>query len=240
MILLGKTDTGRVRPSNQDNFATRELLDGRYFAIVCDGMGGYAGGNVASEIAVNTALETVDAAQPVTDAEAMLTNAITMANNMVYAAAIKDEELANMGTTAVAVWVSDGVATIGHVGDSRAYLYREGKLSQLTHDHSLVQTMIDSGSITVEDAKTHPYKNVITRVVGKDTPPEVSFVTCQLAEGDVILICTDGLTNMLEDAEIENILSMQTELTQGTCEKLVSAANEKGGTDNITAVLMVN
>ncbi len=240
MILFGKTDIGRVRPSNQDNFALRTFEGGKYFAIVCDGMGGYAGGNVASEIAVNTAVETIEEMLPISDIEAALKNALDKSNNMIYAQALKSEELANMGTTAVAVWVENGTATIAHVGDSRAYVYSEGKLTQLTHDHSLVQTLIDNGTITPEEAKTHPYKNVITQALGKDTLPVPSYVECQLKENDVILICTDGLTNMLDDEQIENILSSRTEITQEACEALVDAANENGGTDNITAVLMVN
>ena len=239
MILLGKTDTGMVRPSNQDNFALRQFPDGGSFAIVCDGMGGYAGGNVASEIAVSAAVDTLEASLPVTDPEGALKNAIDKANNMIYAAALKDEAYSNMGTTAVAVWVDKGIATVAHVGDSRAYLFREGSLRQITHDHSMVQMMIDNGSITPEEARTHPYKNVITRVVGKDTPPEISFVTEELKAGDAILLCTDGLTNMVEDANIENRLSAPAELTQEVCEALICAANENGGTDNITAVLMV-
>ena len=239
MILLGKTDTGIVRPSNQDNFALREFPDGGSFAIVCDGMGGYAGGNVASEIAVNVATETVEASLPVTHPEGVLKNAIDKANNMIFAATMKDEALANMGTTAVAVWVSNGMATVAHVGDSRAYLFREGCLRQLTHDHSMVQMMIDNGSITPEEARTHPYKNVITRVVGKDTLPEISFVTEVLKAGDAILICTDGLTNMLQDSEIEGILSAPAEITSAVCDTLIDAANKNGGTDNITAVIMV-
>ncbi len=240
MILFGKTDIGRVRPSNQDNFALRTFEGGKYFAIVCDGMGGYAGGNVASEIAVKTSVETVEEMLPVSDIEGALKNALDKSNNMIYAQALKSEELANMGTTAVAVWVENGTATVAHVGDSRAYIYSEGKLTQLTHDHSLVQTLIDNGTITPEEAKTHPYKNVITQALGKDTLPEPSYVQCQLNENDVILICTDGLTNMLDDEQIENILSSRTEIAQETCDALVESANEKGGTDNITAVLMVN
>lgn len=243
MILLGKTDTGRVRSSNQDNFTLQELSDGRSFAVVCDGMGGYNGGNIASEIATSAIreklTELLSSSEKAADARSVLAEAIRYANRKVFEVASGDPELTNMGTTAVIVlYEGENRASVSHVGDSRAYRYRKGEFSQLTKDHSLVQMMVDNGSITAEEAREHPYKNVITQVVGKEEDPELSYLSLETEPGDLFLLCSDGLSNMVSDPEIAEILGNQPSADENVCIRLVEAANEAGGTDNITAVIL--
>ena len=239
MKLAGKTDVGRVRQENQDDYRAGELPGGAAWALVCDGMGGAKGGREASQGACNV-IETVFQEQYAQcgagQEETFLKKALISANRYVFHKAAHEESLAGMGTTAVCALVRGGTAYLCHAGDSRAYLFRDGRLAQLTHDHSYVQELVDCGTITVEEAEHHPQKNIITRALGVDYRLEPEFTSAELRAGDLLLLCSDGLTNMVPLPRLEQILG------QGAFydlpDRLVDAANENGGSDNITALLL--
>lgn len=240
MKVYGKTDVGKVRESNQDNMVFKQLDEGCLYAVVCDGMGGHNGGNVASELAVRTfdaSLSTsYDDFARSRSVEELLKKVIRHANDAVFAVSLKDEGLRGMGTTVVMTYVIDGSAYIAHVGDSRAYLYDGCELSRLTRDHSIVQKMLDDGEINEEEAKVHPYRHVITRVLGFTSEVEADIDKTEFSPTDIILLCSDGLTNMLEDSEIESVFEKFP--AEEVCDELVARALKNGGTDNVTAVLV--
>ena len=237
MQIFSKTDRGRVRTDNQDAYFAGKITDDSVFAVVCDGMGGANAGNVASELAVRHISEYVIRSyrdgMAMTDTEKTLKNAIVIANISLYDKAVNNAELAGMGTTAVAAFVKDGTAVIAHVGDSRIYLVN-GEIKQLTRDHSVVQSLIESGKITPEDAKVHPRKNVITRALGAEENVAVDSDCLNLSNGDTLLLCSDGLTNFLDDKDILKVF--QNNDISAVAERLVEEANENGGGDNITVV----
>lgn len=237
MQIFSKTDRGRVRTDNQDAYFAGKITDGSVFAVVCDGMGGANAGNVASELAVRHISEYVIRSyrdgMDMTDTEKTLKNAIVSANISLYDKAVNNAELTGMGTTAVAAFVKDGTAVIAHVGDSRIYLVN-GEIKQLTRDHSVVQSLIESGKITPEDAKVHPRKNVITRALGAEENVAVDSDCLNLSNGDTLLLCSDGLTNFLDDKDILKVF--QNNDISAVAERLVEEANENGGGDNITVV----
>lgn len=237
MQIFSKTDRGRVRTDNQDAYFAGKITDDSVFAVVCDGMGGANAGNVASELAVRHISEYVIRSyrdgMNMTDSEKTLKNAIVSANISLYDKAVNNAELAGMGTTAVAAFVKDGTAVIAHVGDSRIYLVN-GEIKQLTRDHSVVQSLIESGKITPEDAKVHPRKNVITRALGAEENVAVDSDCLNLSNGDTLLLCSDGLTNFLDDKDILKVF--QNNDISAVAERLVEEANENGGGDNITVV----
>lgn len=237
MQIFSKTDRGRVRTDNQDAYFAGKITDGSVFAVVCDGMGGANAGNVASELAVRHISEYVIRSyrdgMDMTDTEKTLKNAIVSANISLYDKAVNNAELAGMGTTAVAAFVKDGTAVIAHVGDSRIYLVN-GEIKQLTRDHSVVQSLIESGKITPEDAKVHPRKNVITRALGAEENVAVDSDCLNLSDGDTLLLCSDGLTNFLDDKDILKVF--QNNDISAVAERLVEEANKNGGGDNITVV----
>lgn len=237
MQIFSKTDRGRVRTDNQDAYFAGKITDDSVFAVVCDGMGGANAGNVASELAVRHISEYVIRSyrdgMDMTDTEKTLKNAIVSANISLYDKAVNNTELAGMGTTAVAAFVKDGTAVIAHVGDSRIYLVN-GEIKQLTRDHSVVQSLIESGKITPEDAKVHPRKNVITRALGAEEDVAVDSDCINLLDGDTLLLCSDGLTNFLDDKDILTVF--QNNDISAVAERLVEEANKNGGGDNITVV----
>ena len=237
MQIFSKTDRGRVRTDNQDAYFAGKITDDSVFAVVCDGMGGANAGNVASELAVRHISEYVIRSyrdgMNMTDSEKTLKNAIVSANISLYDKAVNNAELAGMGTTAVAAFVKDGTAVIAHVGDSRIYLVN-GEIKQLTRDHSVVQSLIESGKITPEDAKVHPRKNVITRALGAEENVAVDSDCLNLSNGDTLLLCSDGLTNFLDDKDILTVF--QNNDISAVAERLVEEANKNGGGDNITVV----
>ena len=237
MQIFSKTDRGRVRTDNPDAYFAGKITDDSVFAVVCDGMGGANAGNVASELAVRHISEYVIRSyrdgMNMTDTEKTLKNAIVSANISLYDKAVNNAELAGMGTTAVAAFVKDGTAVIAHVGDSRIYLVN-GEIKQLTRDHSVVQSLIESGKITPEDAKVHPRKNVITRALGAEENVAVDSDCLNLSNGDTLLLCSDGLTNFLDDKDILTVF--QNNDISAVAERLVEEANKNGGGDNITVV----
>ena len=239
MKLAGKTDVGRVRQENQDDYRAGELPGGAVWALVCDGMGGAKGGREASQGACNVIenfFQEQYAQCGAGQEEPFLKKALLYANHFVFQKAAHEEALAGMGTTAVCALVRSGNVYLCHAGDSRAYLIRDGKLTQLTHDHSYVQELVDCGTITEEEAEHHPQKNIITKALGVDYRLEPEFTAAKLKREDRLLLCTDGLTNMVPVEEMEKLLA------QGTFydlpDRLIEAANAHGGSDNITALLL--
>lgn len=239
MKLAGKTDVGRVRQENQDDYRAGELPGGAVWALVCDGMGGAKGGREASQGACNVIenfFQEQYAQCGAGQEEPFLKKALLYANRFVFQKAAHEEALAGMGTTAVCALVRSGNVYLCHAGDSRAYLIRDGKLTQLTHDHSYVQELVDCGTITEEEAEHHPQKNIITKALGVDYRLEPEFTAAKLKREDRLLLCTDGLTNMVPVEEMEELLA------QGTFydlpDRLIEAANAHGGSDNITALLL--
>ncbi len=239
MKIYSKIDKGVVRHSNQDAYFAGEISQDVTFAVVCDGMGGANAGNVASEMAVKTISEYIINSyrnnMSVDDIIKMLKNAITSANIEIFDKANSDKALKGMGTTVVAAVVRGGNAVIANVGDSRIYHVND-TLTQLTTDHSIVQTLIESGKITVEDAKVHPRKNIITRALGAEQQVAVDVGEHNLSVGDSLLLCTDGLTNFVSEDDILNTFNDND--ISAVCEKLVGLANIGGGGDNITAVTL--
>jgi protein phosphatase len=222
------THAGRKRRHNEDAYVERPPL----FAIA-DGMGGARAGEVASRLAA-AALE--DDGALAGEPEERVVELIQEANRRVFARANEDESASGMGTTmTVAIAADDGV-TIGHVGDSRAYRLREGELEQLTDDHSLVAELVRSGRLTPEEADAHPQRSVITRAVGTDPDVDVDAFTVAAEPGDVYLLCSDGLTDMLDDNGIRTVFDEHPGDLQGVAKGLVTAANRVGGDDNITVV----
>ena len=241
--IFAHTDIGKERDQNQDAYlygAVESSTDAVY-AIVCDGMGGHKGGNRASSIVSGVAAETLARWTKDVLAKSFLSQALTNANTAVLTAA-KDggEDTKGMGSTAVAALVADGVAHIAHVGDSRAYLVESDKLTQLTKDHSYVQALVDKGEIDIEQATEHPQKNRITRAVGAAEDIVLDYNICVLNDNSSLLLCTDGLTGMLTDDEILAICKKYRNNQPDLPQALINAANEKGGEDNITALIVSN
>lgn len=239
MKIYSKIDKGIVRNSNQDAYFAGEISQDVTFAVVCDGMGGAKAGNVASNTAVKSISEYImksyRANMSLDDISKMLKNAIISANIEIYDMANQNEQLQGMGTTVVAAIVRCGNAVIANVGDSRIYLI-DDNITQLTTDHSIVQTLIESGKITAEDAKFHPRKNVITRALGAESDVVADIEEYNLLENNTLLLCTDGLTNFVSEEDILNTFK-QNDISI-VSEKLVELANNGGGGDNITAVTL--
>jgi protein phosphatase len=222
------TDTGRKRRRNEDAYVVAPPL----FAVA-DGMGGAQAGEVASKLAA-AALEETD---PGTlSAPEKVESLIQEANRRVHARATADPATSGMGTTMTVAIVEGSAVTIGHVGDSRAYLVRDGELEQLTEDHSLVNELLKSGKLTPEEAETHPQRSVITRAVGTDPDVDVDSFTIDAHEGDIFLLCSDGLTDMVGDDDILDVAAKYRDDLDRVTKSLVSAANRGGGEDNITVV----
>lgn len=239
MKLTGKTDVGQVRQDNQDDYRAGELPGDAVWALVCDGMGGARGGREASRTACDVIEECFREHYGKClpgEEETFLKKTLVSANRTVFQKAMKDESLAGMGTTAVCALVRSGKAYSCHAGDSRAYLYRDGHLVQMTHDHSYVQELVDCGTITQEEAEQHPQKNIITRAIGVDYRLEPEFTVVDLCKGDLLLLCSDGLTNAVHKEQLESIL--RTGPFYELPDLLIRAANENGGADNITALLL--
>lgn len=239
MKLAGKTDVGRVRQENQDDYRAGELPGGAVWALVCDGMGGAKGGREASQGACNVIenfFQEQYAQCGAGQEEPFLKKALLYANRFVFQKAAHEEALAGMGTTAVCALVRSGNVYLCHAGDSRAYLIRDGKLTQLTHDHSYVQELVDCGTITEEEAEHHPQKNIITKALGVDYRLEPEFTAAKLKREDRLLLCTDGLTNMVPVEEMEELLAQG--MFYDLPDRLIEAANAHGGSDNITALLL--
>ena len=240
MKIVGATHVGMVRARNEDTYRFGTLNDGTSWAIVCDGMGGVHGGQLASTIAADTVSEKIkkcyNPSMSVSSLENLLLSAVTTANVIVYDRGDIDYNLKGMGTTIVAAIAKDNEACIAHVGDSRAYITDGKVIRQVTRDHSLVQEMYDSGKITEEEFLHHPQKNIITRAMGVGENIEIDFNYVCIDEGDALILCTDGLSGLLSDDKILEIYN-NTDL-EHLSDEYIKEANKLGGKDNITVVVM--
>jgi len=237
MKVYGLSDKGKIRPDNQDAFAFRSL-DGDVLAVVCDGMGGAAAGLLASNIACVSFISFMETAMLASGGKSIAENlraAADLANLKVYERASKDESCNGMGTTLVAIYLNHDGAILLNVGDSQAYRVSGGNLIKLTHDHSVVQEMLDRGQITREQAKLHPRKNVITRAIGGESAVRSDVFESDVKEGDIFLLCSDGLTNALDDETLLNCCVESYE-PEDICQALINAALENGARDNVTVV----
>lgn len=232
------TDTGRTRNANQDYVFCEENAVGSFpnLFIVADGMGGHNAGDTASRMCVEEVVSQIEKSTKVTPI-GIFEQAVSAANEKVYEASLSDKALNGMGTTIVATVVLEDTAYIINVGDSRLYACKD-TLRQVTVDHSLVEEMVQSGKIHKEDMRTHPNKNIITRALGTNSDVKADCFEIEVNEGDVLLLCSDGLSNMLEDEVIEAIIKENKEDMKAAGEELVKEANEAGGKDNISVVLI--
>jgi PPM family protein phosphatase len=221
------SDLGRQRQGNEDNYFVRAPL-----FVVADGMGGAQAGEVASEMAVDSFDAGLGNGSP---AEGLV-RVIQEANRRIHERSRSDEQAAGMGTTCTAAYVGEQEVTIAHVGDSRAYLWRGGELTRLTRDHSLVGELVARGKLTEEQAEAHPQRSVITRALGPERDVQVDVETFAARDGDVYLLCSDGLTSMIHEQGVQPVLARMTDLDR-TGRELIAAANEAGGRDNITVIL---
>ena len=243
LTIAALSDTGSVRQHNEDNFgydAERGLI------VLADGMGGYQAGEVASAMAVTSIFQAVEQLQLVRDdsGEAplaradILKRAVEHANRLIYDTALEEEECRGMGTTLTASWFGDGKLTMAHVGDSRLYRYRGYRLDLLSTDHTVVQELVDNGFYSREEAKNSAQRNIVTRALGVDSTIEIDIRELPTRLGDIYLLCSDGLNDMIDEQEISNILRRSsTDLEYGAAE-LVDRAIENGGLDNVTVVLV--
>lgn len=231
------TDVGQKRKDNQDYIFTSEKPIGNLpnLFLVADGMGGHKAGDYASRCAVETICDVAERAFE-KEPQAILKKAIEAANEMVYHKSLEEPDLEGMGTTIVAASCMGHYVQIANVGDSRLYVIGDS-IRQITQDHSWVEEMVRVGALDKEDARTHAKKNIITRALGANNGVEIDFFTVEVEAGEEILMCSDGLTNMLEDEEIRMIVKGQRDIVEKV-EALVREANNRGGTDNISVVMI--
>jgi len=240
--VYSQSDIGLVRSSNEDACSVGVLDGNAAWVVVCDGMGGANGGNVASNMAVSQISEQIlssyrkDSSN--NSVRNLITTSLTNANTSIYNSAKANEELKGMGTTAVAAVICEGVAHIVHAGDSRAYMITNEGIQQLTTDHSMVQELVKNGDLTEQEAKVHPQKNIITRALGVQPAIELDYCEQDFSDDSLLLVCTDGLTNYID---AEQIYQLSKEY-QANClaDQLISYAKDSGGGDNITVAIVAN
>jgi PPM family protein phosphatase len=230
-----RSDPGKVRASNEDSYIAN---DKSAIFLVADGMGGHAAGEIASKIAALAVEDVVCAKTIESNMEDLLRLAVQKANASVYETQKLKPECRGMGSTLTVLTFLNNHYFVAQVGDSRAYLYRNSTLSQLTRDHSLVWPLYESGLLTKDDISRHPQKNLITRSIGTQPQVEADLQKGAALEGDIFLLCSDGLTDVLSDQDIQQVLSYNDRHPQALSELLVNAANAGGGPDNITAVVV--
>ena len=237
----GLTDPGCVRPQNQDTFAIEQLDRNTLLCVVCDGMGGAKSGNIASSLAADVFVQEVrrswTSSMQQEQINQMLHSAVKLANFTVFDQAQQFEEFDGMGTTLVAVLLRNRRATVVHVGDSRAYRVNSDGIWQMTRDHSLVQMMVERGELTQEMARTYPGKNFITRAIGTEPIVMCDISHLELSKGEFVLLCSDGLSNVLDDQEIlfEVVHGVN---KKDCCQRLLEIAKKRGAPDNVTVILM--
>jgi protein phosphatase len=236
-----RTDTGRVRPQNEDAFMSR-AGDGLF--VVCDGMGGAPAGEVASEMALQAIARElrqnghdVATSSPFLPHTNRLVHAVRQSNEFIYGEAQKDPRQAGMGTTIVGAWIREQVAGVAHVGDSRAYLWHDDRLEPLTRDHSLMEAHIAAGLADEGRLLPAEQQNVLVRVLGREPDVDVDVTEVPVQSGDYVLLCSDGLTRMVPEAELAQAIRTFQE-PQQICDHLIAAANRNGGADNITVVVV--
>jgi len=238
LIMYGASSVGKVRADNQDSYVLDTLDNGICYAIVCDGMGGAKGGKTASLTAVNElsgAMEKLSPDMSDNALQSVLLTAIDSVNNSIYTKSTSDKELEGMGTTLVAAVLVGDKMLVLNIGDSRCYIIRDDSAIRVTKDHSAVQLLVDSGLLTPSQARNHPNKNIITRALGVEQSVECDISVLQIKAGDKILLCTDGITNYIDDLELpfEMMKSIET-----IPQRLIELANSRGGADNSTVVVI--
>lgn len=240
MNVCGKTDVGLRRHENQDTFAV-EQGEKLLIAVVCDGMGGAEGGQIASSLAVETFMKELRALlredMSMEQLRELASFCVAQANTAVYQRSIEDEDCRGMGTTLVSAVAGEKGTVVCNVGDSRAYLIRGGEITRITHDHSVVQTLVENGNITAEEARTHPNRNLITRALGTEEITQCDAFEVSLAQGDKLLLCTDGLVVTATDEDICRAVCAE-ESTEKNLDELIALAKAQGAPDNVTVVLI--
>ncbi|RID87219.1 Stp1/IreP family PP2C-type Ser/Thr phosphatase [Peribacillus asahii] len=240
MRTIYRTDRGKVRQHNEDNGGVFINSAGIRLAIVADGMGGHRAGDVASTMTVDLLKKSWDEAgaiETANEAEEWLRKHITKVNEVLFQHAAENSECQGMGTTIVAAICTDKFASVANIGDSRCYLYNESGFKQVTEDHSLVNELVRTGQITKEDAENHPRKNVLLRALGTELKVEMDIVTVMFEEEDILLLCSDGLSNKVSEQEMCNIVKNEHSLEEKAT-AFIDLANHYGGEDNITLVLV--
>ena len=240
MEAFAKSDIGKARDMNQDYYYIPDWEDEVNLYILADGMGGYNGGEVASKLATMTTVNYIKSNFEQTEKDKenisnLIKSAMEYANMVVYERSVEEKELEGMGTTLEVCLIYGGKAYIGHVGDSRIYRIRNELIRKLTHDHSYVEKLVNDGTITKEEASHHPKKNMLTKALGCKAFLEPDVTVKAVNKDDTILMCSDGLTNMVDEKEIYEIIK---EDYKTAANRLIEAANEKGGYDNITAIVI--
>ena len=240
MDIAYQSDVGRAREKNEDSVDYFKNKAGIIFAIVADGLGGHQGGEVASEMAVSHLGYQFEQTnfEELQEAIIWLENSVKYENEMILKRADQYHDLNGMGTTLVCVLIFDDRFALANIGDSRGYILRKGKLSQLTEDHSLVNELVKRGEISAEEARNHPQKNIITRTLGISDVAKLDINTFTIQADDYILLCSDGLTNMLTNDQMQEIVKDSKLSLTAKCQKLIENANAAGGLDNITLLLM--
>ena len=235
MLVHVKSDIGLVRGTNEDSY----VCEPPHLFVVADGMGGHVAGEIASKLAVTTISRSIEENDEL-QGEELLKQAIVQANTSIYQLSLSKEEFTGMGTTVTAVYIEDNKAYWGHVGDSRIYLFRNQEFNQITNDHSLVWELVQSGNITKEEAKIHPKRNMLTRAVGTSCLIKIDTGVIELKPDDILLMCTDGLTNMVSEQDISNLLATKQDNLECIVSELIVNAKNAGGSDNITTILLKN
>lgn len=241
MRMVYVSDVGRVRPVNEDSARVSCLEQGYTLGIVADGMGGHQAGDMASQLAVETITQDIDTLAPGLSVQACaeaLKNAILHANEVIFRKASEHDEYHNMGTTVVAVLLSGQEGVVGHIGDSRAYQYRQNDLVLLTEDHSLVNELVKNKQISEEEASVHPRRNVLTRALGTDSKVAVDLDHIILEAGDILLLCSDGLSNYVSTEQMTLTLGLNDLSLEDRANRLLQLALNAGGDDNITVALL--
>lgn len=253
MQYFGKTDMGMKRQDNQDSFITEQLSEDTVLCLVCDGMGGANGGKTASELACTTftknikkrlsdftSKEQIQFDEEDIKCETALKKAIDSTNTTVFRKANKNKNLSGMGTTLVCALVVNNKLYAANVGDSRLYSVSKNEITQLSHDHSYVQTLVDLGQITPEEAATNPHRNIITRAIGihKTEDPDIFLKDLSKTDTEYLLLCSDGLTNFIDINDAHKIIIDEEKSLEEKCTALIDKANENGGGDNITVILI--
>ena len=241
MQYWGLTDVGCTRAQNQDAFLIEQLDKRTLLCVVCDGMGGAKSGNIASTLAADVFVQQVKQSwtgdYKQTDVDIMLKNAVKVTNFTVYDQSQQFEEFTGMGTTLVAVLISGKWSTIVNVGDSRAYFIDRVGIHQVTVDHSVVQLMVNRGELTPEQAKTYPGKSLITRAIGTETTVACDLFHKKVSRGDCILLCSDGLSNLMDDQEILFEVAHGQDKSK-CCQRLLNIAKNRGAPDNVTSIMI--
>jgi len=242
MNAFGLTDIGKVRTNNQDTYLCTIIKEhNQAIFVVCDGMGGAQAGNVASDLAAHVFVDHIKQhLRPQMSKKyiiSVLTNAVNFANYETYHKANSSDEFSGMGTTLVGGIISGDIAIIVNIGDSRLYCWSNNKFERITKDHSLVEEMIDRGEITAKEAQTHPHRNLITRALGTDRKVGADIYELQLQSSDRLLLCSDGLSNLLSEEELFAFTAAELPLEE-ICVRLIDLANSRGGYDNITVLLI--